>query len=128
MERIGIEPITSGLQGETVHQHARHGAGDADRTRYFRRTKAAHYPQCFTGMEPPAGLEPAAFRLQGGRSNPLSFGGVTCPRPESNRQHVASPVIFRLTGGGCANLATREWQRVRESNSFFEGEYLAAYP
>jgi hypothetical protein len=41
-----------------------HGAGDADRTRYPRRTKAVHYPQCFTGTEPTERLELSTSALQ----------------------------------------------------------------
>jgi hypothetical protein len=43
-------------------------AATRDRTGDLRFTRATLYQLSYDGMEPTAGLEPAACRLQGGRS------------------------------------------------------------
>lgn len=50
-------------------------------------------PSPHPGMEPPAGVEPAASRLQGDRSVQVSYGGKQSKAGASGRTHHASEVI-----------------------------------
>ena len=136
VDRLGIEPSTSGLQSETVHQHPAHGANGRDRTDYLRRTKAAHCPQCLagqragggartrclrftkptqvptcsTGMVPSAGVEPATTRFSTWRLYQIGLQGQA-PSPgvePSLRRSERRVLPIDDEGKAAAGVRTRD--------------------
>jgi hypothetical protein len=87
----GVEPLTPGLQGETVHQHPARGA-DSNRQPPTYEVGARTARAALA--EPAAGLVPAAFRIQCGRTTRCA-SPAWCPQRESN-PHTTRHSTWRL--------------------------------
>jgi hypothetical protein len=80
VDRRGVEPRTSGLQSETVHQHPARRANGETRTRYLRLTRTAHDQSCCAGKRTPGRIRTGTVRPLRPLPLPLGYKGMCWER------------------------------------------------